>query len=83
MFTQIKIYIYSAIAAAFAGIVLYAKFQSSRKEHYKAESNLNKEKAESLDKRVEVYEKRKEIEQVVASTSDADVDVGLQQYYRD
>jgi len=83
MFSQLKIYIVGAVAGAFSLLGLYAKYQSSRKEHYKKESEVQKDIADTVEKRVEAHENRDEIEQDNASKSDVDIDDGLQQYYRD
>lgn len=83
MFAQLKVYIIGAVIGAFGLLGLYAKHQSSRKEHYKKESETQKDIAETIEKRVEAHEKREEVEQGNASKPVDVIDDGLQQYYRD
>ncbi len=83
MFSQIKLYIYGAVAALFAGLLGYAKYQSSQKDKYKAESKLNKQKSDSADKRIEAHELREEVEQENVNASESDIDTKLHDYYRD
>ena len=83
MFSQIKLYIAGAVAFAFSALGLYAKYQSSQKEKYKAESEVNKEKSDSADKRIEAHEKREEVENNNASVDVDAIDNGLHKYYRD
>ena len=83
MLSQLKLYIIGAVAGAFSLLGLYAKYQSNRKEYYKKESEIQKDIADTIEKRVEAHENREEIEQDNASKLDVDIDDGLQQYYRD
>lgn len=83
MLSQLKLYIIGAVAGAFSLLGLYAKYQSNRKEHYKKESEVQKDIADTIEKRVEAHEKREEIEQDNASKPASNIDDGLQQYYRD
>ena len=83
MFAQLKLYIIGAVVGAFGLLGLYAKYQSSRKEHYKKESEVQKDIADTIEKRVEAHEKREYIEQSNANKPVDVIDDGLQPYYRD
>lgn len=83
MFAQLKIYVIGVVVGAFGLLGLYAKYQTAQKEKYKRESKIQKDIAETIEKRVKAHEKREEIEQTTANIVKSVVDDRLQQYYRD
>ena len=83
MFSQIKLYIYGFVAAAFGLLVVYAQYMAGQKNKYKAESKLNKQKADSADKRIEAHELREDTEQENVNIGESDIDTKLHDYYRD
>ncbi len=83
MFTQLKLYIISAVTGLFALLGIYAKYQSSQKDKYKKEADIQKDIAETIDKRIEAHENREEVEQDNANKPVDTIDDELQQYYRD
>ena len=83
LFAQAKLYIYGAIAGLIAILYGWGKYQSSKKEEAQEEAKVNKTKAESLDKRIEAHETRKEVEQSNVNSDVDAIDDGLRDYYRD
>ena len=83
MLSSIRVYFYGALAALFAGLIACIKVLSMQKDKYKAESELNKSKSDSADKRIEAHELREEIEQSNANIDSDDIDAKLHDYYRD
>ncbi|MCK5126816.1 MAG: hypothetical protein KAR42_11220 [candidate division Zixibacteria bacterium] len=83
MFSQIELYLAGAVVAAFSLLGIYAKYQKGAKEDAEAESRVQKDIAETVNKRVEAHEKREEIEQDNVNKPVADIDDRLHDYYRD
>lgn len=64
--TNLRLWISGLFAGLLAFLGLYAKYQSNRAERANERANIAESKLTSADKRIEVREKREEIEQDIA-----------------
>lgn len=81
MINNLKLWLSGSLAALLAFLGLYAKYQSNRADKANERANIAESKLTSADKRIEVREKREEIEQDIAMGDEPYIDERMRDPY--